>query len=79
MLALVLVSTCMGWFLGARAGARRDELTAMLDEAFSREDTATWLERLAGRIFFGVINRLLSPPIPANVVTARLMTARCLA
>ena len=29
---------------------RRDELTAMLDDAFSREDTATWLERLAGTV-----------------------------
>ena len=35
-----------------------------------------WFERLSGRVFFAVINRLLSPPIPANVVTARLMTAR---
>jgi len=29
---------------------RRDELTRMLDEEFSRETTATWLERLAGRL-----------------------------
>lgn len=29
---------------------RRDELTAMLDAAFSREDTATWLDRLAGTV-----------------------------
>jgi crotonobetainyl-CoA:carnitine CoA-transferase CaiB-like acyl-CoA transferase len=29
---------------------RRDELTAMLDAAFSREPTATWLERLSGRL-----------------------------
>jgi crotonobetainyl-CoA:carnitine CoA-transferase CaiB-like acyl-CoA transferase len=29
---------------------RRDELTAMLDAEFSRETTATWLERLSGRL-----------------------------
>jgi succinate---hydroxymethylglutarate CoA-transferase len=29
---------------------RRDELTAMLDAAFSRETTGTWLERLSGRL-----------------------------
>jgi crotonobetainyl-CoA:carnitine CoA-transferase CaiB-like acyl-CoA transferase len=29
---------------------RRDELTVMLDAAFSRETTATWLERLAGKL-----------------------------
>jgi crotonobetainyl-CoA:carnitine CoA-transferase CaiB-like acyl-CoA transferase len=29
---------------------RRDELTAMLDAAFSRESTAAWLERLSGRL-----------------------------
>ena len=35
-----------------------------------------WLERVTGDVFFSVFNRLLSTPIPKNVVTARLMTAR---
>lgn len=34
------------------------------------------LERASGALFFGLINRMLSTPIPANVVTARLMTKR---
>ena len=33
-------------------------------------------ERATGAVFFGLINRMLSAPIPANVVTARLMTRR---
>jgi putative glycosyltransferase len=36
----------------------------------------SWFERTSGRLFFGVFNRLLATPIPANVVTARLMTRR---
>lgn len=35
-----------------------------------------WLERTGGRLFFSVFNRMLAQPIPANVVTARLMTRR---
>jgi putative glycosyltransferase len=35
-----------------------------------------WFERTAGRIFFSVFNRMLTHPIPVNVVTARLMTNR---
>lgn len=35
-----------------------------------------WFERLSGRIFFSVFNQLLATPIPANIVTARLMTRR---
>jgi putative glycosyltransferase len=35
-----------------------------------------WLERTAGALFFRVFNRLLTHPIPANAVTARLMTRR---
>lgn len=34
------------------------------------------VERVTGAVFFGLVNRLLSSPIPANVVTARLMTQR---
>ena len=33
-------------------------------------------ERLTGSVFFHLFNRLLAEPIPANVVTARLMTRR---
>jgi len=35
-----------------------------------------WLERVAGQMFFSLFNRMLTHPIPVNVVTARLMTAR---
>jgi len=35
-----------------------------------------WFERAAGRLFFSVFNRMLTHPIPVNVVTARLMTSR---
>ena len=35
-----------------------------------------WLERLAGNVFFKAFNWMLEHQIPANVVTARLMTAR---
>lgn len=35
-----------------------------------------WLERTSGRLFFALFNQMLTHPIPANVVTARLMTRR---
>src|SRR6185436_716726 len=35
-----------------------------------------WLERTTGSMFFRLFNHLLTHPIPANVVTARLMTRR---
>jgi putative glycosyltransferase len=40
------------------------------------ERKGEWFERLAGRVFFSLFNRMLTHPIPINVVTARLMTAR---
>jgi putative glycosyltransferase len=40
------------------------------------ERKGDWFERAAGRVFFGLFNRMLTHPIPVNVVTARLMTAR---
>jgi putative glycosyltransferase len=40
------------------------------------ERKGSWLERTAGQLFFAVFNRMLTHPIPVNVVTARLMTAR---
>jgi putative glycosyltransferase len=35
-----------------------------------------WLERVTGQLFFSLFNRMLTHPIPANIVTARLMTSR---
>lgn len=35
-----------------------------------------WFERVTGDLFFKVFNRLLTDPIPPNVVTVRLMSAR---
>jgi putative glycosyltransferase len=35
-----------------------------------------WIERVAGDVFFDVFNRMLTYPIPKDVVTARLMSAR---
>ncbi len=35
-----------------------------------------WFERRAGQAFFALFNQMLAHPIPANVVTARLMTRR---
>src|SRR5215204_3650715 len=35
-----------------------------------------WFERATGELFFRVFNNALTQPIPANVVTARLMTRR---
>jgi putative glycosyltransferase len=35
-----------------------------------------WFERVTGQLFFELFNRLLTHPIPKNVITARLMTRR---
>jgi putative glycosyltransferase len=35
-----------------------------------------WFERTTGEIFFRMFNRMLTHPIPVNVVTTRLMTRR---
>jgi len=35
-----------------------------------------WFERVTGQLFFSLFNRLLTHPIPNNVVTARVMTRR---
>lgn len=35
-----------------------------------------WFERVSGQVFFSAFNRMLTHPIPANIVTARLMTRR---
>jgi putative glycosyltransferase len=40
------------------------------------ERKGDWVERTAGRVFFSLFNRMLTHPIPVNVITARLMTAR---
>src|SRR3970040_1251802 len=34
------------------------------------------VERASGALFYLVLNRLLTPPLPRNVITARLMTQR---
>lgn len=36
----------------------------------------SWFERATGALFFHLFNRMLTHPIPANIVTARLMTRR---
>ena len=36
----------------------------------------SFVERTTGNLFYGVFNRLLAEPVPANLVTARLMTRR---
>jgi putative glycosyltransferase len=57
----------------------RDELsTTGADVIYGVQKTRKggWFERATGELFFRVINRVLSQPIPANVVTARLMTRR---
>lgn len=53
-------------------------MTSGADVVFGVQETRKggWVERTAGRIFFSVFNRMLSHPIPVNVVTARLMTSR---
>jgi putative glycosyltransferase len=53
-------------------------MTSGADVVFGVQETRKggWVERTAGRIFFSVFNRMLSHPIPENVVTARLMTSR---
>ena len=35
-----------------------------------------WFERVTGDVFFRLFNRMLTHPIPANIVTVRLMTRR---
>jgi putative glycosyltransferase len=40
------------------------------------ERKGDWIERTAGRLFFSLFNRMLTHPIPVNVITARLMTSR---
>ena len=52
--------------------------TSGADVVFGVQETRKggWVERTTGQIFFSVFNRMLSHPIPVNVVTARLMTSR---
>jgi putative glycosyltransferase len=59
--------------------AFHDELRAnAADVVYGVQDErkGRWLERVAGRGFFWLFNQMLTHPIPENVVTARLMTAR---
>ena len=57
----------------------RDELSATgADVIYGVQATRKggWFERATGELFFSVFNQALTQPIPANVVTARLMTRR---
>ena len=57
----------------------RDELSATgADVVYGVQKTRKggWFERATGELFFRVFNNALTQPIPANVVTARLMTRR---
>ena len=57
----------------------RDELsTTGADVIYGVQRTRKggWFERATGELFFRVFNHALTQPIPANVVTARLMTRR---
>ena len=48
----------------------------MSSTASRRTRKGGWFERATGELFFSVFNQMLAQPIPANVVTARLMTRR---
>lgn len=50
--------------------------TADVVYGVQEERKGNWFERVSGRVFFDVFNRMLVHPIPANIVTARLMTRR---
>jgi putative glycosyltransferase len=52
--------------------------TAACDVVYGVQDSRKggWWERTTGRVFFSLFNRMLTHPIPANIVTARLMTGR---
>ena len=57
----------------------RDELSATgADVIYGVQKTRKggWFERATGELFFSVFNQALTQPIPANVITARLMTRR---
>lgn len=57
----------------------RDELSSTgADVIYGVQKTRKggWFERATGELFFSVFNQALTQPIPANVVTARLMTRR---
>lgn len=53
-------------------------LESKADVVYGVQETrkGSWFERMTGALFFRVFNRLLTHPLPANVVTARLMTHR---
>jgi putative glycosyltransferase len=63
-----------GWLPGFREALR----TTGADVIYGVQQTRKGgrFERATGDVFFRVFNRMLTHPIPANVVTARLMTRR---
>jgi putative glycosyltransferase len=50
--------------------------TADVVYGVQRSRRGGWYERLSGKIFYRALNRLLTSPVPENVVTARLMSRR---
>ena len=62
------------WLLSFHQALTADAVDVVYGVQAARK--GRWLERTAGRIFFGLFNQMLTHPIPVNVVTARLMTAR---
>ena len=77
--ALVFLIDCdleedPGWLLTFHEAMRANAVDVVYGVQTARK--GDWLERSAGRVFFNVFNRMLTHPIPENVVTARLMTSR---
>jgi putative glycosyltransferase len=62
------------WLLTFHDAMRADNVDVVYGVQGERK--GDWLERSAGRVFFGLFNQMLTHPIPVNVVTARLMTSR---
>jgi putative glycosyltransferase len=62
------------WLLTFHDAMRADNVDVVYGVQTERK--GDWIERSAGRLFFGVFNRMLTNPIPVNVVTARLMSSR---
>ena len=62
------------WLLRFHEAMARSHADVIYGVQSSRK--GTFAERAAAALFYRVLNRLLTQPIPANVVTARLMSRR---
>ena len=62
------------WLLTFHDAMRADNVDVVYGVQTERK--GDWIERSAGRLFFSIFNRMLTNPIPVNVVTARLMSSR---